>query len=57
MVPNLIRMPPGCLFEPRCPRAMDRCRAEKPPVFELDHDHGTRCWLAEEDGTVDNLPD
>ena len=57
MVPNLIRMPRGCLFEPRCPRAMDRCRIERPPVFELDQDHGARCWLAEEDGTVENLPD
>lgn len=25
-------LPPGCVFEPRCPRATDRCRAERPAL-------------------------
>jgi peptide/nickel transport system ATP-binding protein len=47
LVPNLIRRPQGCLFAPRCHRAFDRCRQARPPLFELDDDHGARCWLAE----------
>jgi len=47
IVPNLIRLPPGCLFAPRCDRVMDRCRSHRPPLFLLDADHGTKCWLVE----------
>ncbi len=47
MVPNLIHLPAGCLFSPRCERVLDRCRKEKPPLFTLDESHGARCWLAE----------
>ena len=45
MVPNLIRLPPGCLFEPRCSRAMQRCREERPRLVKLSEGHGVRCWL------------
>jgi peptide/nickel transport system ATP-binding protein len=33
-IPNPINPPPGCTFNPRCPFANDRCRAEIPPLFE-----------------------
>lgn len=29
-VPDLLRLPHGCAFEPRCPRAAARCREERP---------------------------
>jgi peptide/nickel transport system ATP-binding protein len=29
-VPNPLSPPPGCAFNPRCPHANDRCRAERP---------------------------
>ncbi|MFD7120789.1 ABC transporter ATP-binding protein [Streptomyces sp. NPDC059892] len=32
--PNLLRVPPGCAFNPRCPSAQDICRREVPPLFE-----------------------
>ncbi|MFE4640831.1 ABC transporter ATP-binding protein [Streptomyces sp. NPDC056730] len=32
--PNLLRVPPGCAFNPRCPSAQDVCRREVPPLFE-----------------------
>lgn len=47
MVPNLIRVPKGCLFAPRCPHAMEKCRQDRPPLFVLNEVHGTRCWLSE----------
>jgi peptide/nickel transport system ATP-binding protein/oligopeptide transport system ATP-binding protein len=49
LVPNLIRLPQGCYFQPRCPQAFSRCQAERPPLFELSPDHSVRCWLVEKD--------
>ena len=49
LVPNLIRLPPGCLFQPRCPMAFQTCTRERPPLFPLDSGHGVRCWLAEKE--------
>jgi peptide/nickel transport system ATP-binding protein len=31
--PRLDAMPLGCRFEPRCPHAFERCRAERPPEY------------------------
>jgi peptide/nickel transport system ATP-binding protein len=45
-LPNLAAPPPGCLFSPRCTRAMDRCRAAAPPMFG-EPPHQVRCYLAE----------
>ena len=33
-IPNPINPPPGCAFNPRCPFANDRCRAEVPALAE-----------------------
>ncbi len=30
--PDATRPPPGCVFHPRCPLAVDRCRTEVPPL-------------------------
>jgi oligopeptide/dipeptide ABC transporter ATP-binding protein len=49
MVPNLIQLPPGCLFAPRCERVMARCRKIRPPLFDLDSGHQVKCWLAEKE--------
>jgi oligopeptide/dipeptide ABC transporter ATP-binding protein len=43
--PDLAALPPGCAFAPRCPRAMDRCRAEEPPDFTPAPGRSSRCWL------------
>ncbi|HLX79531.1 MAG TPA: ABC transporter ATP-binding protein [Burkholderiales bacterium] len=36
----------GCRFEPRCPFAMDRCRAEAPFLSDLSRNHRAACWKA-----------
>jgi oligopeptide/dipeptide ABC transporter ATP-binding protein len=43
--PDLARLAAGCAFAPRCPQAMDRCRAEAPPETRVAEGHTTRCWL------------
>ena len=30
--PSMIRVPPGCAFNPRCPFATDVCRQERPEL-------------------------
>jgi oligopeptide/dipeptide ABC transporter ATP-binding protein len=42
--PDLVDPPSGCVFHPRCPYVMDKCRGEVPPSFN-DQDHRTACWL------------
>ncbi len=34
-VPNPLNPPPGCAFNPRCPHANDRCRAERPQLLSI----------------------
>lgn len=42
-VPSPIARPSGCLFAPRCPYVLDRCRAQRPPAVSLADDHACRC--------------
>jgi peptide/nickel transport system ATP-binding protein len=35
LAPLLRDLPPGCAFHPRCPRAADRCRVERPAAREI----------------------
>jgi oligopeptide/dipeptide ABC transporter ATP-binding protein len=34
----------GCAFAPRCPFATDKCRAERPPLLNVDGEHRVACW-------------
>ena len=45
--PDLASLPAGCSFQPRCPKALDRCREEVPPSFDIGAAHTARCWLAD----------
>jgi oligopeptide transport system ATP-binding protein len=45
-VPSPLRPPPGCVFHPRCPIAVDRCSAEVPPLREVRPGHWAACHLA-----------
>jgi peptide/nickel transport system ATP-binding protein len=46
MVPSPLAPPPGCRFNPRCPFAIERCRAEEPPLMEMAPGHIAACWRA-----------
>jgi oligopeptide/dipeptide ABC transporter ATP-binding protein len=43
--PDLVDLPTGCRFAPRCPYAQDRCVQEQPPLAELAPGHLVRCWF------------
>ncbi|MBS0616044.1 MAG: ABC transporter ATP-binding protein [Verrucomicrobia bacterium] len=43
--PDLSRLPPGCSFAPRCSQAMQICRSQSPPAFDVGPSHCARCWL------------
>jgi oligopeptide/dipeptide ABC transporter ATP-binding protein len=45
-VPSPLNPPSGCVFHPRCPIAIDRCRAEVPPLTEVRPGHWAACLLA-----------
>lgn len=44
MIPDPLQLPKGCHFEPRCPKALDRCRSEYPLEKEVTPGHRVRCW-------------
>lgn len=44
-VPNLLSIPAGCIFTPRCPRVFDRCRVEHPADWAVAQAHSARCHL------------
>ena len=46
--PNLLRLPTGCAFHPRCPLADDRCKAEVPPFEEVAPGRWSACFHADE---------
>ncbi|MEV5969263.1 ABC transporter ATP-binding protein [Streptomyces sp. NPDC051921] len=33
--PNLLAIPSGCSFNPRCPLARERCRTDEPPLYDV----------------------
>ena len=42
--PNLLNMPPGCAFAPRCDRRMNICD-EAVPLYSFQGEHVARCYL------------
>jgi oligopeptide transport system ATP-binding protein len=45
-VPSPLNPPPGCVFHPRCPIAVERCRSEVPELREIRPGHRAACILA-----------
>lgn len=44
-VPNLINLPPGCKFAPRCPYAKEMCTQAVPTLQEVEPGHKVRCYM------------
>jgi oligopeptide/dipeptide ABC transporter ATP-binding protein len=47
MVPNPLNLPKGCGFADRCPKRMERCVREVPPLY-LREGRTVRCFLYEQ---------
>jgi oligopeptide/dipeptide ABC transporter ATP-binding protein len=48
-VPNLVNLPPGCRFAPRCQARIRHnlviCTEQKPELEDVKNGHKVRCWL------------
>ncbi len=42
---DLLNMPQGCAFAPRCDAAMKICITKPSPEFEVGDNHTSRCWM------------
>lgn len=56
---DLLNMPKGCPFAPRCDAAMKICLRERCPRLPINEDHAAACWLnvkeqMEEEGGADH---
>lgn len=49
MVPNLLKLPQGCRFCPRCDKAMKICTLREPELHEVGDGHYARCFLYDEE--------
>jgi oligopeptide/dipeptide ABC transporter ATP-binding protein len=49
MVPNLVNLPPGCRFAPRCKARIEHqlqiCTEIEPDLIPVSAEHLVRCWL------------
>ena len=46
---DLLNMPKGCPFAPRCANCMKICLREMPPKTELSDTHYSHCWLLQKE--------
>jgi oligopeptide/dipeptide ABC transporter ATP-binding protein len=48
-VPNLVNLPPGCRFAPRCLARLEHnlsiCIDKRPELTDISDEHKVRCWL------------
>ncbi|MCX4770053.1 ABC transporter ATP-binding protein [Streptomyces sp. NBC_01260] len=46
--PNLLHIPRGCAFNPRCPMAQAVCRKDVPPLFDVAENRQSACYFWKE---------
>jgi len=54
--PDMSNPPEGCPFHPRCQYARKICNLKVPPIVDVSEDHGSRCWLLNNNAPGDNNP-
>ena len=47
---DLLNMPKGCPFAPRCDHAMKICLTERPEEMRMNDEQISRCWMNVKDG-------
>ena len=53
VMPRLTGIPRGCAFNPRCPKAFDRCRVERPELVPVEPSEAA-CWLYDRERELAN---
>jgi peptide/nickel transport system ATP-binding protein len=52
-VPNLVNLPAGCCFAPRCRSRIEHqlkvCTESEPDLMEVAAGHTVRCWLYQDE--------
>jgi oligopeptide/dipeptide ABC transporter ATP-binding protein len=43
--PDLIQLPPGCEFSPRCPFRIEKCFSDDPALVQVAPDQMAACWV------------
>lgn len=46
--PDLINLPSGCPFHPRCPFATEQCKREEPPLAPVGQQQFAACWHSDQ---------
>jgi oligopeptide/dipeptide ABC transporter ATP-binding protein len=46
VVPNPLHLPEGCRFHPRCPYAIEKCKASQPPLEQVAPGRYVACFLS-----------
>ncbi len=46
---DMLNVPKGCPFAPRCPKTMKICLREKPPYTDISPTHYSACWLLQKE--------
>ncbi len=54
--PDLIHLPGGCPFRPRCRFAVERCKTDNPPLMPVGDAHSAACWEWERVAQVGKSP-
>jgi len=49
---DLLELPPGCAFAPRCNECRRICLEKEPPGFQVADGHEAACWLLKEGNTI-----
>jgi oligopeptide transport system ATP-binding protein len=52
--PDLVALPKGCPFAPRCKFAIKRCRQANPSLELIGNAHKVACWMKDETGGLWN---
>jgi peptide/nickel transport system ATP-binding protein len=54
--PSAAALPPGCPFAPRCPLAVDDCRAAEPELLEITPSHRAACIRTDQVAGISTEP-
>ncbi|MGC9064238.1 MAG: oligopeptide/dipeptide ABC transporter ATP-binding protein, partial [bacterium] len=47
-VPDMLNLPKGCKFSPRCMFVKSQCEEAEPSLEEVETGHFARCWRTKE---------